>query len=203
MTAPRIAVLVSGGGRSLENLAELIAAKKLDVEIGLVLSDRPNSFALERAARLGIPNAVIARADFDSHQSYSAAVFGAIEESGVSDGKEPVSLVVLAGFLRLLLLAPGWAGRVINIHPALLPAFGGKGYYGDYVHAAVLKRGVQVTGCTVHYVDDEYDNGKVLLQRWIAVPKDADVGTLGSLVFDEEKIALPESIRMHYANLES
>jgi formyltetrahydrofolate-dependent phosphoribosylglycinamide formyltransferase len=201
MNIPRIAVLVSGGGRSLENLSELIQAGQLNVEIGLVISDRHGVKALERANRLGIDSAVIARCDYDSHRDYSSAIFGAIETSAIDAGKEPISLVVLAGFLRLLLLAPGWVGKVINIHPALLPAFGGKGYYGDHVHAAVLKRGVQVTGCTVHYVDDEYDNGKVLLQRWIAVPANADVDTLAALVFDEEKIALPESIRLHYASL--
>jgi len=201
MNTPRIAVLASGGGRSLENLSELIQAGQLNVEIGLVISDRNGAKALERATRLGIDSVVIARCDYDSHRDYSSAVFGAIEASAIDAGKDPISLVVLAGFLRLLLLAPDWAGKVINIHPALLPAFGGKGYYGDRVHAAVLKRGVQVSGCTVHYVDDEYDNGKVLLQRWIAVPANADVDTLAALVFNEEKIALPESIRLHYASL--
>ena len=199
MTHPRIAVLVSGGGRSLENLQELIQAGQLDVEIGLVLSDRPGVFALERAERLGIPSLVLPRRDYDSHEAYSKAVFSAIEEAGQDEGKPPISLVVLAGFLRLLLLAPGWAGRVINIHPALLPAFGGKGYFGDHVHKAVLERGVQVTGCTVHYVDDIYDNGKVLLQRWIPVPAGIDSHELGDLVFAEETIALPEAIRLHFA----
>ena len=203
MTRPRIAVLVSGGGRSLENLQDLITAGKLNVEIGLVISDRAGAFALERAARLGIPTQVLPRKDYTSHEAYSEAVFGAIEsadetESGSAPPKPPISLVVLAGFLRLLLIAPGWSGKVINIHPALLPAFGGKGYYGDHVHKAVLARGVQVTGCTVHYVDDIYDNGKVLLQRWIPVPKDIDYHQLADLVFTEETKALPEAIRLHF-----
>lgn len=202
MTHPRIAVLVSGGGRSLENLQQLIQAGKLDVEIGLVISDRPGVFALERARRLGIPSLVLPRGEYESHEAYSEAIFGAIEASGRDEGKVPISLVVLAGFLRLLLLAPGWSGRVINIHPALLPAFGGKGYYGDYVHKVVLERGVQVTGCTVHYVDDIYDNGKVLLQRWIPVPPGIDHHALADLVFEEETIALPEAIRLHFAAAE-
>jgi formyltetrahydrofolate-dependent phosphoribosylglycinamide formyltransferase len=199
VTHPRIAVLVSGGGRSLENLQELIQAGKLDVEIGLVICDRAGAFALQRAERLGIPSLVLPRRDYDSHEAYSNAVFAAIESAGVADAKPPISLVVLAGFLRLLLLAPGWSGRVINIHPALLPAFGGKGYYGDHVHQAVLARGVQVTGCTVHYVDDIYDNGKVLLQRWIPVPTGIDHHALADLVFAEETVALPEAIRLHFA----
>jgi len=202
VTHPRIAVLVSGGGRSLENLQELIQAGKLEVEIGLVISDRPAVFALERAERLGIPNLVVPRCDYDSHEAYSNAVFGAIEEVGLDQTKPPITLVVLAGFLRLLLIAPGWSGRVINIHPALLPAFGGKGYFGDHVHRAVLERGVQVTGCTVHYVDDIYDNGKVLLQRWIPVPKGIDSHGLGDLVFAEETLALPEAIRLHFSKVQ-
>ena len=187
-----IAVLVSGGGRSLENLVDEIAAGRLDAEVRVVVSDRPGAFALERAAKHGIEALVLDRREFDSHEAYSKAVFAELEARGVK-------LVVLAGFLRLLLLQPGWGGRVVNIHPALLPAFGGKGYYGDHVHRAVLTRGVQVTGCTVHYVDDEYDNGKVILQRWIPVPQGIDVDGLAALVFEEEKLALPEAIRRHFA----
>ncbi|MDF1799016.1 MAG: phosphoribosylglycinamide formyltransferase [Planctomycetota bacterium] len=187
-----IAILVSGGGRSLENLADEVAAGRLDAEVRVVISDRPGVFALERAAKLGIETLVLDRSEFDSHEAYSQAVFAELEARGVE-------LAVLAGFLRLLLLQPGWAGRVINIHPSLLPAFGGKGYYGEHVHRAVLARGVQVTGCTVHYVDDEYDNGKVILQRWIPVPDGIDVEGLATLVFEQEKLALPEAIRRHFA----
>ena len=191
-----IAVLVSGGGRSLENLQERIVAGELDCEVRLVLSDRPGVKALERAERLGLEHLVLERKAFDSHEAYSRAVFAELEARGVE-------LVVLAGFLRLLLLQPGWDGRVLNIHPALLPAFGGKGYYGDHVHRAVLERGVQVTGCTVHYVNDEYDQGRVLLQRWIPVPEGATVDELAAAVFEEEKLALPEAIRRHLAALAS
>jgi len=101
---------------------------------------------------------------------------------------------VLAGFLRLLPIRDAWKGRVINIHPSLLPAFGGKGYYGDRVHAAVLERGVQFTGCTVHVVDEVYDNGRIVLQRVVEVRPDDTVASLAARVFDEERIALPEAI---------
>ena len=104
---------------------------------------------------------------------------------------------MLAGFLRLLLLPPEWVGRVLNIHPALLPAFGGKGYWGDRVHRAVLERGVQFTGCTVHYVTNEYDAGPIVLQRCVAVHPDDTVERLAARVFEQEKVALPEAIRLH------
>jgi phosphoribosylglycinamide formyltransferase-1 len=101
---------------------------------------------------------------------------------------------VLAGFLRKLVVPARWVGRVVNIHPALLPAFGGKGYYGDRVHRAVIERGCQVSGCTVHLVDDEYDHGRVLVQRWCAVETDDTPATLAARVFAEELVALPEAL---------
>jgi formyltetrahydrofolate-dependent phosphoribosylglycinamide formyltransferase len=188
----RIAVLVSGGGRSLENLCERIAAGELEVEIALVLSDRPGVLALERAARHGLASAVVPRRACTSPADFSARVFAEVERSGAE-------LVVLAGFLSLLPIPAAWKGRVLNIHPALLPAFGGKGFYGDRVHAAVLAAGVPVTGCTVHYVDDQYDHGPILLQRSVDVHAEDTVETLAARVFAEEKRALPEAIRKHFA----
>jgi len=188
----RIAVLASGGGRSLENLCEEIQAGRLDVEIGLVLVDKESAGAVTRAKKWNLATACVPKSKGESPTDYSARVFAAIEATGSID------LVVLAGFLKLLLIPATWSGRVINIHPALLPAFGGKGYFGDHVHRAVLERGVEVTGCTVHYVDDEYDHGRVLLQRWIAVPEGANVELLASAVFEEEKRALPAAITRHF-----
>jgi len=130
-----------------------------------------------------------------SPEEFSAAAFTAIEEADCA-------LVVLAGFLRFLPLPKEWEGRVLNIHPSLLPAFGGKGYYGDRVHKAVLEEGATRTGCTVHYVDNIYDNGPILLQRAIEVSPDDTVETLGARVFEEEKLALPEAIRTHFASAE-
>ena len=187
----RIAVLVSGGGRSLENLADLRAAGELDAELCLVISNKPDAFALERAERLGIPSLVLDPEREMSPEVFSEAVFSAAEEADCS-------LIVLAGFLRLLPIPTTWEGRVLNIHPSLLPAFGGKGYYGDRVHRAVLERGVRYTGCTVHYVDNIYDNGPIAVQRLIEVAPDDTVETLGARVFEEEKIALPDAIRAHF-----
>lgn len=189
---PRLAVLVSGNGRSLENLIEQIRGGQLECEIALVLSTTPRAFALERAAKHGLPSVVIDPNRALSAADYSRDVFLAIESFGCDT-------VVLAGFLRLLVIPPQWVGRVINIHPSLLPAFGGQGFYGERVHKAAIERGVQFTGCTVHYVTNEYDAGPILLQRCIPVKPDDTPVTLAARVFEEEKIALPEALRRHFA----
>ena len=187
----RLAILVSGKGRSLENLAELCASGELDAELALVISNRPDAYALERADRLGIPSLVIDAEREMSPEVFSEATFSAAEEADCS-------LAVLAGFLRFLPIPTPWEGRVLNIHPSLLPAFGGKGYYGERVHQAVLDRGVQYTGCTVHYVDNVYDNGPIAIQRLVEVDSNDTVESLAARVFEQEKRALPEAIRAHY-----
>jgi len=186
----RIAVLVSGGGRSLENLAGAIARGDVSGRIALVLSNTPKAFALERARRLEIPAVVIDPERKLNPEEFSRDAFAAIESF-------ECDVAVMAGFLRLLRIPERWLGRVMNIHPALLPAFGGKGYYGDRVHEAVLASGVKETGCTVHYVDNVYDHGPVILQRRIDVRPDDTVASLSARVFEEEKLALPEAVRMH------
>jgi len=191
VTAPmKTAVLLSGGGRTLENLVERIAAGELPIEIPLVIATRPDAYGLERAKRHGLPTRVIDGERKLDPDAYGAEVFAAVEAEGCA-------LVVLAGFLRFLPIPERWLGRVINIHPALLPAFGGKGYYGDRVHRAVLEKGVQFTGCTVHYADNVYDNGPIIVQRCIAVNPGDTVESLAKRVFEEEKLALPEAIRRH------
>lgn len=193
---PRIAVFVSGSGRSLENLVELVQAGKLAVEVALVLSNRSDAFALERARKHSIASVVVDAERKLTPAQFSDAAFAAVERA-------ECELVVLAGFLRLLVIPERWLGRVLNIHPALLPAFGGKGFYGDKVHAAVLASGVKETGCTVHYVTNEYDAGPIVLQRKLAVLPTDDVHTLAARVFAEEKLALPEAIRQHFARAKS
>lgn len=190
ITPMKTAVLLSGGGRTLENLVERIAAGELPIEIVIVIATRPDAYGLVRAKNHGLPERVIDGERKLDPEAYSARVFAAVEECGCE-------LVVLAGFLRFLPIPERWLGRVINIHPALLPAFGGKGYYGDRVHRAVLEKGVQFTGCTVHYADNVYDNGPIIVQRCIAVNPDDTVESLAKRVFEEEKLALPEAIRRH------
>jgi len=190
MSAASLAVLVSGGGRSLENLATKIDAGELDARIALVLSNDPSAFALERAQRLGLETAVVRHQDSPDTADFSRRVFAEIEARACD-------LVVLAGFLRLLVLPELWVGRVLNIHPALLPSYGGKGYYGERVHRAVLAAGERESGCTVHYVTNEYDAGPILLQRRVSVLAGDTPETLAARVFEEEQRALPEAIRLH------
>jgi phosphoribosylglycinamide formyltransferase-1 len=189
VSAPaRLGVLVSGGGRSLENLVEVIRRGELAAEIALVVSDRDGIGALERCARLELPSLVLPYRSFAGVEEFSARVFAELD-------RVRADLCVLAGFLRLLRVPPHWRGRAINIHPALLPAFGGKGYYGDRVHAAVIESGASESGCTVHFVDDQYDHGEILLQRKVPVHPGDDVHALAARVFEAEKMALPEALR--------
>jgi len=182
----RLAVLLSGSGRSLENLLDRIGAGRLRAEVALVVSNRPGVRGVDLARRAGIPVEVMPR-DGRPIEEWSGAIFAACRRSGAE-------LVVMAGFLALLRIPPDLAGRVINIHPSLLPAFGGKGFHGDHVHRAVLERGCTVSGCTVHVVDDEYDHGRILLQRTVPVLPDDTPESLAARVFAAECDALPEAI---------
>lgn len=182
-----LVLLVSGSGRSVENLFEHIQRGQLRARIALVIADRPNIGALERCRRLGIPAELLEPREVGGMGAFSDAVFARAQGLGAE-------LVVLAGFLRLLAIPPGWRGRVVNIHPALLPDFGGKGMYGEHVHRAVLSSGRRETGCTVHLVDDSYDRGEIVLQRRVPVLAGDDVESLAARVFDAEKLALPEAL---------
>lgn len=188
----RLAVFVSGTGRHLENLAQLARTGQLEVELGLVVADRAGIAALERAERLGIPSVVIDPERRLDKQHFSAEALARIEQARCD-------LIVLAGFLRMLELPRAWDGRALNIHPSLLPAFGGRGFWGHHVHRAVLERGCRVSGCTVHYVDEEYDHGPILEQRAVPVLAGDDESSLAARVFEAELIALPDAIRAHLA----
>jgi phosphoribosylglycinamide formyltransferase 1 len=183
-----IAVLISGGGTTLKNLLDVWNADALPVDFRLVISSRASAGGLEYADRVGIPTISLGRRQFSDAESHSRAVFDAVRRAGVD-------LVVMGGYLEHLLIPEDFENRVINIHPSLIPAFCGKGMYGLRVHAAALEFGVKITGCTVHYVDNQYDHGPILLQRACLVRDDDTPESLQKRVFELECEALPDAIR--------
>ena len=183
----KMAVLLSGSGTTLQNLLDRISHGKLDTRVVLVLSDRPGVFGLERAAKANIPYQVIDRKAFSSADAFSEKMFESIRASGAD-------LVVMAGFLRLLPIPADFTHKVMNIHPSLIPSFCGKGFHGHHVHQAVLDAGNKITGCTVHFADNEYDNGPILVQKAVEVAEDDTADSLAKRVFSAECEAYPEAI---------
>ncbi|MBO4901975.1 MAG: phosphoribosylglycinamide formyltransferase [Lachnospiraceae bacterium] len=161
----KIAVLVSGGGTNLQAVIDAVESGKLTgTQIVLVLSNKPDAYALTRAKEHGIPSVCIRKKDYDTPADYDRAMIDAIRESGAD-------LVVLAGFLVVLseTFVQAFARRIINIHPSLIPSFCGDGFYGLKVHEAALSRGVKVTGATVHFVDSGTDTGPIIMQKAVEV----------------------------------
>ena len=185
----RIAVLISGGGTTLRNFIEKIAAGKLPVEIALVISSNPTAGGLRFAADAVIPSVVVERRAFADQDAFSREVFDHCR-------KAHVDLVAMAGFLKRLTIPADFAGRVVNIHPALVPGFCGEGFYGHKVHESVLEYGAKLSGCTVHFADNQYDHGPVILQRAVPVLDDDTPETLAARVFEAECVAYPEAIRL-------
>jgi formyltetrahydrofolate-dependent phosphoribosylglycinamide formyltransferase len=188
--AIRLGVLISGGGRTLGNLAAKVAAGELNAEIALVIASSAHCGGLEIAKIAGLRSEVVDRKAFDSVEKFSAALFNKLREANVD-------LAALAGFLCLIQIPEDYRLRVMNIHPALIPAFCGKDFHGHKVHKAVIERGVKVSGCTVHFADNEYDNGPIILQRTVPVLDDDTPDTLAARVFQEECVAYPEAIRRY------
>ncbi len=182
-----IAVLISGGGTTLQNLVDRIAEGSLDARVGVVIASKAGIKGIERAQRAGLSVHVVSRKDFGSIEAFSDRIFSICEDANID-------MVCLGGWLSLLRIPDGWLGRVLNIHPALLPLFGGKGMWGHHVHEAVLAAGAKVSGCTVHFVNNEYDAGPVILQRVCPVLENDTPDTLAARVFEEEKIAYPQAI---------
>lgn len=183
-----IAVLISGGGTTLKNLLAYIDRGALDVDIKLVISSRPGVKGLEYADAAKIPTAVIRRCDFATPEEFSQANFQCCRDAGVE-------LVVMGGYLRHLLIADDFENRIVNIHPGLIPAFCGEGFYGSRVHEAALEYGVKVSGCTVHFVNNEYDNGPIILQRTVPAYHDDTPEVLAARVFEQECDAYPAAIQ--------
>ncbi len=189
----RIAVLVSGGGTNLQALIDTQTSTGLGSgEIALVLASKPGVYALERAAQNGIPSTVLARRDYADIAAYSAALVETLQAASID-------LVVLAGFLTIIdeQVFEAFPYRIINVHPALIPSFCGKGFYGLHVHEAALQKGVKVSGATAHFVIPECDAGPIILQRAVTVREDDTPETLQRRIMEEaEWHILPESVRL-------
>lgn len=183
-----IAVLISGSGTTLQNLIDRVADGTLPARIVQVVSSKPNVRGIDRARAAGLPVEVVARKAFPTIEAFSERTFHLCRAAGAR-------LICLGGYLQLLRIPDDYRLKVVNIHPALLPAFGGKGMYGQHVHEAVLDYGAKVSGCTVHYVDDQYDHGPVIAQRAVEVRDDDTPDALAARVFAAECELYPAVVR--------
>jgi formyltetrahydrofolate-dependent phosphoribosylglycinamide formyltransferase len=183
-----IALLISGGGTTMVNLARHISEGRLDARIVAVVASNSRSAGIARAEELGFSHHVVERKTFDSVERFSGHIFDIVRQAGAR-------LVCLGGFLSLLRIPEDYVGRVINIHPALLPAFGGKGMYGHHVHKAVLAHGCKVSGCTVHFADEHYDHGPIIAQRAVPVMEDDTPQSLAERVFGQECEVYPQVVQ--------
>jgi phosphoribosylglycinamide formyltransferase-1 len=182
----KVAVCASGGGTTLQNLLDRIGDGRLDARVVQVVVSKAGIGAIARAEAAGVPASVALRAG-KSLATFSREVFGPIRAAGAE-------LVVLGGFLALVEIPDDYAGRVINVHPSLIPAFCGKGFHGAAVHRAAVEAGVKVSGCTVHFADQTYDTGPIIVQRTVPVTAEDTAETLAARVFAAECEALPEAI---------
>ena len=193
MSTKRIAILVSGGGTNLQALIDAQQAGKLQGgEIVAVLSSKAGAYALERAAKAGIPGYVVARKDFDSNQAMTLALVEKLKALSID-------LVVLAGFMHILTseMVAAYPNAILNVHPALIPSFCGKGAYGLHVHEQALAYGVKVTGATVHFVNEEPDGGPIVLQKAVAVQEGDTPEILQRRVMEEaEWLILPQAVSL-------
>ena len=184
----RLGVLISGGGRTMMNLLDCIQRRELNAEIAVVISSLSTAGGVSKARNAGLPWKVIRRKDYPDIDAFSGRI---VEELDAAK----VDLVVQGGWLCLWKIPPQYEGRVMSIHPALLPSFGGKGMWGHHVHEAVLAAGCKISGCTVHFCTNEYDKGPIIVQRTCPVADDDTPDTLAERVFEQECIAYPQAIR--------
>jgi formyltetrahydrofolate-dependent phosphoribosylglycinamide formyltransferase len=186
----KLAVLISGGGTTLQNLIDHISQGKLTAEICVVISSQAGAYGLIRAQKHDIPHHIVPRKHFSDLARFNHALNQTLRPYHPD-------LIVLAGFLSLFHPEASYQGKVMNIHPALIPAFCGQGYYGNRVHQAVLDYGVKISGCTVHFIDDTYDTGPIILQSAVPVDTDDTVETLAARVFAEECKLYPRAIQLY------
>jgi phosphoribosylglycinamide formyltransferase-1 len=191
MNRLRLGVLVSGHGTNLQAIIDNCREGRLDAEVVVVISDNPEAYALERARRASIPAVTVNRAEFSAKAEFDRAILAELQQRNVD-------LVVLAGYMRIVgkeLLEP-YRGRMMNIHPALLPSFGGRGMTGLKVHQAVIEHGAKISGCTVHFVDESVDGGPIILQRAVAVLDEDTPETLANRILPHEHQVYSEAIQL-------
>lgn len=188
--AIRLAVLLSGSGTTLQNIIDHIDQGKLDAEVVCVISSRANAYGLERARKHSIPAITVPFKQFPDTSAFSWAIWDEVR-------KYHADLAVLAGFMSLLEVPPDFAHKIMNVHPALIPAFCGKGMYGQHVHEAVLAYGVKVSGATVHFVDEHYDHGPIILQEAVPVLPDDTPDSLAERVQAKERELYPRAIQLY------
>jgi phosphoribosylglycinamide formyltransferase-1 len=185
----RLGVLISGGGTTLLNILEYIKQSRLNAEVALVISSRSTVAGVERAKNAGLEVKIIRKKDYSDIDEFSKRIEDELAAANVD-------LVVQGGWLCLWKIPDRYENRVMNIHPALLPSFGGQGMWGHHVHEAVLKAGCKISGCTVHFCTNEYDKGPIIVQRACQVKDDDTPETLAARVFEQECIAYPQAIRL-------
>lgn len=186
----RAVILISGSGTTMENLLERAADGSCHIEPVGVISSKDGVGGIARAQKHGVPVQVVARKDYLDAAAFSRQVFK------MANAVQP-DVILLAGFLSYLHIPERYRGKVLNIHPSLLPKFGGKGMYGIHVHKAVIEAGEKETGCTVHYVDEEYDHGPIILKRKVEVKPDDTPETLQARVQEAEREAFPEAVNLY------
>ena len=185
----RLGILLSGGGRTMVNIQEQIAVGHLNAEIIVVISSLSNVRGVQLAKGMGLEPVIIRKKDNPDIEQFSAKIAKALDDA-------KVDLVVQAGWMCLWRIPDNYENRVMNIHPALLPSFGGKGMYGHHVHEAVVKTGCKISGCTVHFCTNEYDAGPIIVQRTCEVKDSDDADILAACVFEQECLAYPEAIQL-------
>ncbi|MFP6583819.1 MAG: phosphoribosylglycinamide formyltransferase [Candidatus Hydrogenedentota bacterium] len=185
----KIAVLISGSGTTLQNIIDCCESGAIAGEVVFVLASRKDAYGLTRAENVGIPSATVPRKEFSNTDEFSNAIWSQVEPH------QP-DLVVLAGFMSLLHVPKAYEGRIMNVHPALIPSFCGQGMYGHHVHQAVLDYGAKITGVTVHFVNEEYDNGPIILQNTVPVEEGDTADTLAERVQAEERDLYPKAIQL-------
>ena len=186
MTA-RLVLLASGGGRTIVNFQEILWRGELDASIARVIISNPASGALAKAKEIGLATTVIGKESHPLPEEREKALIAAIR-------KESPDWILMAGWMNLLPIPKDFEGKTLNIHPALLPAWGGKGFWGSHVHEAVASAGPRFSGCTVHFASAEYDRGPCILQEGVLLPALADSSLIARTVFEAEKRAYPETL---------